>query len=232
MIDHTARAFDLELGELTHKIREMSDLTAKQIEGAIDALSKHDLAKAREVIAMGEQVDALQHDLEQEAIVTLARRQPMAVDLRDIVGALRISYDLERIGDSAENIAKRVLLIEDLSINEVTLTFRQMAQLALDQFSHVIQSYEHRDAAAALDVWRKNQQIGIINNSLFRELLTYMLGNPGTIAFCTHILFCAKNLERIGDHVTNIAETVHYIVAGHPLKAERPNPDISSLPPL
>ncbi len=232
MIDHTARAFDIELGELIRKIREMSDLNAKQIEGAIDALSKHDLAKAREVITMDEQVDALQHDLEEEAIVTMARRQPMAVDLRDIVGALRISYDLERIGDSAENIAKRVLLIGDLRINEVTLTFGQMAQLVLDQFGRVIQSYEHRDAAAALDVWQKDQQIGIINNSLFRELLTYMMGNPGTIAFCTHVLFCAKNLERIGDHVTNIAETVHYIVVGHPLRAERPKADIKTGVPL
>jgi len=235
MIDHTARAFDTELGELIRKIREMSDMDAKQIEGAIEAFGKHDLALARQVIALDEQVDALQQDIEEEAIVTMARRQPMAVDLREIVGAVRISYDLERIGDFAENIAKRVMLIEDLHVNEVTLNLEHMARLVLDQLAHVIQSYEHRDAAAALDVWQKDQQIDIINNSLFRELLTYMMGNPSTIAFCTHVLFCAKNLERMGDHVTNIAETVHYIVGGHPLRAERPKADImskSSLPLL
>ncbi len=228
MIDHTARAFDTELGELIRKIREMSDMDAKQIGGAIEAFSKHDLALARQVIALDEQVDALQQDIEEEAIVTMARRQPMAVDLREIVGAVRISYDLERIGDFAENIAKRVMLIEDLHVNEVTLNLEHMARLVLDQLAHVIQSYEHRDAAAALDVWQKDQQIDIINNSLFRELLTYMMENPSTIAFCTHVLFCAKNLERMGDHVTNIAETVHYIVVGHPLRAERPKADITS----
>lgn len=234
MIDHTIRAFDKELGELTRKIKDMSEIDTKQIKAAIEALGKHDATIAKQVIAIDEQVDALQRDVEEEAISTIARRQPMAVDLRDIVGALRISNDLERIGDFAENIAKRVLLIEDLRINQVMLHFNHMAQLVLEQLARVIQSYEHRDVAAALDVWRKDQEIDSLNASLFRELLTYMMEDPSHITFCTHLLFCAKNLERAGDHITNIAETIHYVVEGRPISEERPKADITSkdaLPP-
>ncbi|MGO9132714.1 MAG: phosphate signaling complex protein PhoU [Methylovirgula sp.] len=228
MIDHTMRAFDADLGELIRKIKDMSEIDAKQIRASIEALSQHDITVAQQVIAVDEQVDALQRDVEEEAIATIARRQPMAVDLRNIIGALRISYDLERIGDFAENIAKRVLLIEDLRINQVMLHFDHMAQLVLDQLARVIDSYEHRDAAAALDVWRKDQEIDALNASLFRELLTYMMEDHSNITFCTHLLFCAKNLERAGDHITNIAETVHYIIEGRPLSEERPKADITS----
>ncbi len=228
MIDHTIRAFDKDLGELIRKIKDMSEIDAKQIKAAIEALGKHDTAIARQVVASDEQVDALQRDVEEEAISTIARRQPMAVDLRDIVGALRISNDLERIGDFAENIAKRVLLIDDLRINEVMLHFDHMAQLVLDQLAHVMQSYENNDVTAALDVWRKDQEIDALNASLFRELLTYMMESPTNITFCTHLLFCAKNLERAGDHITNIAETVYYIVEGRPLSEQRPKADITS----
>lgn len=228
MIDHTIRAFDKDLGELIRKIKDMSEIDAKQIKAAIEALGKHDTAIARQVVASDEQVDALQRDVEEEAISTIARRQPMAVDLRDIVGALRISNDLERIGDFPENIAKRVLLIDDLRINEVMLHFDHMAQLVLDQLAHVMQSYENNDVTAALDVWRKDQEIDALNASLFRELLTYMMESPTNITFCTHLLFCAKNLERAGDHITNIAETVYYIVEGRPLSEQRPKADITS----
>jgi phosphate transport system protein len=228
MIDHTIRAFDQDLAELIRKIKGMSEIDAKQIKAAIEALGKHDAMIARQVIAADEQVDSLQRDVEEEAITLIARRQPMAIDLRDIVGALRISNDLERIGDFAENIAKRVLLIDDLRINQVMLHFDHMSQLVLDQLARVIQSFEHRDVAVALDVWRKDQEIDALNASLFRELLTYMMENPANITFCTHLLFCAKNLERIGDHITNIAETVHYVVEGRPLSEERPKADITS----
>jgi phosphate transport system protein len=153
----------------------------------------------------------------------------MAVDLREIVGALRISNDLERVGDLAENNAKRVMLLTDeFRINEVMLQFQRMVQLVRDQLTRVLQSYERRDVAEALDVWRKDQEVDALNTSLFRKLLTYMMENPHNITFCTHLLFCAKNFERMGDHATNIAETVYYIVQGRPLEEERPKSDLTS----
>ena len=154
----------------------------------------------------------------------------MAVDLRDIVGALRICNDLEKIGDLAENVAKEVLiLIDAFVIDEVVRQLARMARLVLDQLRRVLASYETRDAAEALAVWRNDLEIDSLNNSLFRECLTYMLENPRNITFCTHLLFCAKNIERMGDHTTNIAETVYYIAEGRILPDGRPKMDITSL---
>jgi phosphate transport system protein len=229
VINHTARAFDTDLDELARKISAMGRVDDEQIANAIEALTKRDTALARDVIEADDQVDALQREIEEKAIITIARRQPMAVDLREIVGTLRISNDLERVGDLAENIAKRVLLVtEDFSINEVTLQLQRMVQLARDQLRRVLLSYEQRDTAEALDVWRRDQEIDALNTSLFRELLTHMMENPRNITFCTHMLFCAKNIERMGDHATNIAESVYYIVEGRALPEERPKADVTS----
>jgi phosphate transport system protein len=235
MIEHTAKAFDADLSELSSKIREMGRLAEKQIGDAIEALEKRDIALAKLVIAADDQVDGLQRDIEDKAVTTIARRQPVAIDLRQIVGALRISNDLERIGDLAENVAKRVLLLSDaLPLNSVMLQLHRMAELVLSQLSQVLQSYEHRDVAAALEVWRKDQEVDALHTSIYRELLTYMMENPRNITFCTHVLFCSKNVERMGDHATNIAETVYYFVEGKPLSQERPKADVTSkgvLPP-
>ena len=229
MIGHTTRALDADLQALATHIAEMGRLDEKQIADAVEALVKRDAALAKRVIAADDQIDALQREIEEKVVVTIARRQPMAVDLREIVGALRISNDLERIGDLAESIAGRVLLLTDeLPINEATLQLQRMVQLVLGQLTRVLQSYEHRDVAAALEVWRRDQEIDVLNNSLFRELLNAMREKPGNIVFCTHMLFCTKNVERVGDHVTNIAETVYYIVHGRPLLEERPKADITA----
>ena len=229
MIEHTTLAFDAELRELASKIKEMGRLDEKQITDAVEALAKRDIALAKRVIATDDRVDALQREIEEKAIIAIARRQPMAVDLREIVGALRISNDLERIGDLAENVAKRVVLLtEEFRINDVALQLQRMVQLVLDQLMRVLESYDRRDVAEALEVWRKDQEIDALNNSLFRELLTYMMENPRNITFCTHLLFCAKNIERMGDHATNIAEIVYYIVQGRPLLDERPKADLTS----
>ena len=229
MIGHTTRALDADLQALATHIAEMGRLDEKQIADAVEALVKRDAALAKRVIAADDQIDALQREIEEKVVVTIARRQPMAVDLREIVGALRISNDLERIGDLAESIAGRVLLLTDeLPINEATLQLQRMVQLVLGQLTRVLQSYEHRDVAAALEVWRRDQEIDVLNNSLFRELLNAMREKPGNIVFCTHMLFCTKNIERVGDHVTNIAETVYYIVHGRPLLEERPKADITA----
>jgi phosphate transport system protein len=207
----------------------MGILVEKQIGNAIEALVRRDIALAKRIIAADDEVDALQRDIEKKAVITIARRQPMAVDLRELVGALHISIDLERIGDLAENIAKRVLMLTDeLPIKEAILQIEHMVKLVLVQIRGVLHSYAQRDVAEALDVWRRDEEVDAMNSSLFRELLTYMMENPRNITFCTHLLFCAKNIERMGDHATNIAETVHNIVQGHPLLEERPKADITS----
>jgi phosphate transport system protein len=229
MVEHTIRAFDTDLQELVRKIADMGRLDDEQIAGATEALMKRDTVLARRVIMADDRVDALQRDIEEKAITTIARRQPMAVDLREIVGALRISNDLERVGDLAENIAKRVMLLtEEFPINEVMLQIQRMVELVRDQLIRVLRSYERRDVGECLDVWRKDQEVDAQNTSLFRQLLTYMMENPRNITFCTHLLFCAKNIERMGDHATNIAETVYYIVRGRALSEERPKADITS----
>ena len=229
MTEHTTRAFDIDLQELANKIAEMARLDGEQIADAIEALVKRDTTLAKRVIATDDQVDALQRAIEEKAVATIARRQPMAVDLREIVGALRIANDLERVGDLAENIAKRVLLLtEDWRIHEVMLQLQRMVDLVRGQLARVLQSYESRDVALALGVWRKDQEIDALNSSLFRELLTYMMEDPRNITFGSHMLFCAKNIERMGDHATNIAETVYYIVEGRELTEERPKADVTS----
>lgn len=207
----------------------MGRLDGEQIADAIDALVKRDAALAKRVIAADDRVDALQQEIEEKAATTIARRQPMAVDLRAILGALRISNDLERIGDLAQNVAKRMILVtEELCLNEVVLQLRHMADFVRYQLERVLESYEHRDVTLALDVWRKDQEIDALNTGLFRELLTFMMEDPRNITFCTHMLFCAKNIERIGDHAANIAEAVYYIVEGSELKEERRKADVTS----
>ena len=234
MVDHTIRAFDTDLQQLAGKVAEMGRLDGEQIADAITALLEKDTALAEQVIATDDRVDDLQREIEEKAVATIARRQPMAIDLREIVGTLRISNDLERIGDLAENIAKRVLLLlpKEFRLNAVALQLQHMANLVRDQLARVLRSYEQRDAVLALDVWRKDQEIDALNSSLFRELLTYMMEDPRNITFCSHMLFCAKNVERAGDHATNIAETVYYIVEGHQLKEKRPKADVTSRKPV
>ena len=234
MVDHTIRAFDTDLQQLAGKVAEMGRLDGEQIADAITSLLERDTALAEQVIATDDRVDDLQREIEEKAVTTIARRQPMAIDLREIVGTLRISNDLERIGDLAENIAKRVLLLlpKEFRLNAVALQLQHMANLVRDQLARVLRSYEQRDAVLALDVWRKDQEIDALNSSLFRELLTYMMEDPRNITFCSHMLFCAKNVERAGDHATNIAETVYYIVEGHQLTEKRPKADVTSRKPV
>ena len=199
MVDHTIRAFDADLQQLAGKVAEMGRLDGEQIADAITALLKRDTALAERVIATDDRVDDLQREIEEKAVATIARRQPMAVDLRGIVGTLRISNDLERVGDLAENIAKReILLTEEFRINEIAPQLQYMGNLVRDQLARVLRSYEYRDVVLALDVWRKDQEIDALNTSLFRELLTYMMEDPRNITFCSHMLFCAKNIERGG----------------------------------
>jgi phosphate transport system protein len=233
MNEHTAKAFDADLQELARSVAEMGGLAEKQVADAITSLAKRDGKLAQAVMAADPAIDNLQREIEEKAILTIARRQPMAVDLREIVGALRVSNDLERIGDLAKNIAKRVVALgTDLQPHKVIRGVEHMADLVLSQLKDVLDAYARRDLAKALEVWRGDEEIDAVNNSLFRELLTYMMEDPRNITFCTHLLFCAKNIERMGDHATNIAETVYYIVEGRALADERPKGDNTSFATL
>jgi phosphate transport system protein len=223
MSTHTLKAFDVDLEELARMVAEMGGLAEKEIADSIMALARRDLDLAQRVIALDPSVDALQRAIEEKAILTIARRQPMAVDLREIVGSLRVSNDLERIGDHAKNIAKRVLALDaDIAFSQVVRGVEEMTKLVLAQVKQVLDAYASRDVVKALEVWRRDEEVDAVNNSLFRELLTYMMEDPRNITSCTHLLFCAQNVERIGDHATNIAETVHYMVEGRPPAEERP----------
>ena len=229
MNEHTAKAFDVDLQDLARMVAEMGGLAEKQIAESVDALSRRDATLAQRVVALDPTIDALQREIEERAILTIARRQPMAVDLREIVGALRVSNDLERIGDLAKNIAKRVIALgSEFHPNKVIRGVEHMTDLVLGQLKQVLDAYARRDVNQALEVWRGDEEIDAVNNSLFRELLTYMMEDPRNITFCTHLLFCAKNIERMGDHATNIAETVYYIAEGRALVDERPKGDTTA----
>ena len=230
MSEHTIKAFDADLQDLTRVVVEMGGLAERQIVNALEALEKHDTVLAQRVITDDAKIDALQREIEEKGILTIARRQPMAVDLREVVGALRLSNDLERIGDLAKNIAKRVGALDgDFQPQQVLRGVEHMTDLVLAQIKEVLDSFAHRDTAKALAVWRGDEEIDAVNNSLFRELLTYMMEDPRNISYCIHLLFCAKNIERMGDHATNIAETVYYMVEGRPLAEERPKGDTTAM---
>jgi phosphate transport system protein len=229
MSEHTAKAFDIDLQELTRMVAEMGGLAEKQIADSVDALARRDTDRAQRSVASDPSIDALQREIEEKSVLTIARRQPMAVDLREVVGALRVCNDLERIGDLAKNIAKRVEVVEnELSLQKVMRGVEHMTELVLTQIKDVLDAFARRDVGRAVQVWRSDEQVDAVNNSLFRELLTYMMEDPRNISVCIHLLFCAKNIERMGDHATNIAETIYYMVEGHALTDERPKGDTTS----
>jgi phosphate transport system protein len=226
MQEHIAKAFDIDLQELTRNIAELGGLAEKQVADAAEAIASRDIQLAERVVIGDAVLDSLQRQIEEKAILTIARRQPMAVDLRQIIGALRVSNDLERVGDLAKNNSKRVLeLIGDFHPQKLIRGVEHMNTLALAQLKQVIDAYVGRDIAKAHEVWNSDQQIDALCVSVFRELLTYMMEDPRNIGICIHLMFCAKNIERIGDHTTNIAESVHYIIEGQPLVDERPKSD-------
>jgi phosphate transport system protein len=223
MHEHTTKAYDVELEEITRCVAEMGGLAERQVADSVDALIKRDVTRAQRVITSDEAIDVLQRDIEEKTILTIARRQPMAVDLREIVGALRVANDLERIGDLAKNIGKRVLALpEDFYPQKLIRGVEHMSSMVLAQLKQVLDAYAGRDLAKAMAVWSGDEQIDSLCTSLFRELLTYMMEDPRNITFCIHLMFCAKNIERMGDHATNIAETVYYMIEGRTIAERRP----------
>ncbi len=229
MMPHTVKSYESELALLDKKIAQMGGLAEHNLAQAFDAMQKRDPRLADMVIAADASIDVLEKDVEEQVIEMIARRQPMANDLRHVIAALRITNDLERIGDLAKNIAKRASAIADEPHPKPVLSgLGHMVEMTLKQLKLVLDAYAERDAERALEVWRSDQQIDAMYNSLFRELLTYMMENPRNIGISTHLLFGAKNLERVGDHTTNIAETVHYLVTGSPVTEPRPKGDKTS----
>jgi phosphate transport system protein len=225
---HIVRSFDEELNFLVGKIAQMGGHAERMIEQSIKALMTGDANLAQSVIAQDKELDAAQREIEDKAILTIARRQPMSVDLREIIGAIRISNDIERIGDMGKNIAKRSVVVSEGS-HPIKLDsgIKALSELALTQLNDVLDVYATRDVERLAAVRDRDEDIDALYTSLFRELLTYMMEDPRNITACTHLLFCAKNLERVGDHATNIAETIYYIATGNQMAVDRPKEDVS-----
>lgn len=229
MAEHIVTSYEDELKFIIRRISEMGGQAERMVEQAVSALMRSDWGLAQSVVADDLLLDAVQREVDERAIRTIAKRQPMAIDLREIVGAIRISNDLERIGDLAKNTAKRVIAVhEHTQPMQLVRGIEHLADLALDQLKQVLDAYATRDETQALAVRDGDEAIDAVYTSIFRELLTYMMEDPRNITACTHLLFSAKNIERIGDHATNIAETVYYIKTGEQMSAERPKSDVTA----
>ncbi len=225
--EHTVRSFDDDLKRLDHLIAEMGGLAEVQLAGAIEALVQRDVEKAAAIISADRRIDVLETQVDQHTIAMLARRQPMASDLREIVGALKTSSMIERIGDYAKNIAKRTAAIVETTPVPSAQTVARLGQLAQAMIKDVLDAYLARDRDKADAVRLRDRELDALHTAIFRELLTYMMEDPRSISACTHLLFVAKHMERIGDHATNIAEIVHFLVTGEAPTDQRPRGDES-----
>ena len=230
MNEHIVKSYEDELNTLTADCARMGGLTEAPVGDALDAVVKRDQALAESVVGRDERLDVLEADIERKAIRLIALRQPMANDLRKTVAAMKIASNLERCGDLAKNIAKRTMILNEAEpISPLTRSIERMGRLVLGRLKDVLDAYTGSDLDRALAVWSRDDEVDEHYNSLFRELLTYMMGDPRTITACAHLLFVAKNLERIGDHATNIAEIIHYEITGEEMiSADRPKTDALS----
>ncbi|MBM3598628.1 MAG: phosphate signaling complex protein PhoU [Alphaproteobacteria bacterium] len=226
--EHIVKSYDDELKHLKALLSRMGGLVEAQIADAMDAVGRRDSELARRTVDNDAKIDTLEREVDASVVRMLALRQPMAVDLRSILAALKISSDLERIGDYATNAAKRAIALNQMPAARPAGSVPRMGRLVQSIVKDVLDAYVDGDADKAVAVWRRDEEVDELYNSLFRELLTYMMEDPRNITPCTHLLFMAKNIERMGDHATNVAETVYFQVRGQPLKAERPKGDSTS----
>ena len=231
MASHIVASFDAELQRLSALVIDMGALVGTQIESAAAALRARDIERSKEIIATDKTIDAMQVRIEDLVIQMIAKRQPLAIDLRETIATLKIATDLERMGDLAKSNAKRVVAMST-QVQPATIgaSVDALSDRVHKQLSRVMQAYARRDKDLARVVWMADGEVDTLHTALFRELLTYMMEDPRNIGFCTHLLFCGKNLERIGDHATNIAENVHYIVTGQFLSGDRPKGESPSGP--
>jgi phosphate transport system protein len=229
MSEHTVSAFDQDLSQIDTLIRDMGEHAQQMVRDATQSLLASDAGLAQRVISDDLLMDVKQRELDEKAITLIAKRQPMAQDLRAVVGAIRMAADLERVGDLAKNIAKRVGAVgKSATPKPLSNSIDLMSALVLDQVAGVIERYVARDADGLVTLRLDDEKIDIKYTSVFRELLTYMMEDPRNITTCTHLLFCAKNLERIGDHATNIAENAYFVITGTQLPINRPKSDETS----
>jgi phosphate transport system protein len=223
MNEHIVKSYEEELNHLTAEVARMGGLAEAQVTDAITAVARRDVALAEAVVARDERLDVMEADIEKKVIRMIALRQPMANDLRRTVSAMKIANNLERTGDMAKSIAKRLLVVvESEPITPLNRSIQRMGKLVVQRLKEVLDAYTANDVDRAIAVWSRDNEVDEHYNSLFRELLTYMMGDPRTISPCAHLLFVAKNLERIGDHATNIAEIIHYDITGEAMASERP----------
>ena len=225
MTEHTVRSFSADLEDLSGDLARMGGLAEDMLSDAIQAIATRDLALADTVVARDPQIDNLQVEAEKKILRLLALRQPLARDLRQTISALKIAAELERVGDLAKNIAKRAKVLDTIGPIAALKGVSRMGKLVTAQLKRVLDAYTAQDAEAATQVWARDEEVDEHYQSLFREVVTYMIEDPRTISACAHLLFVAKNLERIGDHCTNIAEEVHFLVTGEQLPTERPKVD-------
>lgn len=225
MTEHTVRSFSADLEDLTGDLARMGGLAEDMLSDAIQAITTRDSLLADTVVARDPQVDALQVEAEKKILRLLALRQPLARDLRQTISALKIAAELERIGDLAKNIAKRTKTLDQVVPGAALKGVSRMGRLVTAQLKRVLDAYAALEKDAASNVWTRDEEVDEHYQSLFREVLTYMMEDPRTISACAHLLFVAKNLERIGDHCTNIAEEIHFLVTGEQLPTERPKVD-------
>jgi phosphate transport system protein len=226
MNEHIVKSYEDELNTLMAECARMGGLAEQQVADSLEAVVRRDLAIADSVIGRDERLDVLEVEIERKAIRLIALRQPLANDLRRTVGAMKIAQNLERIGDLAKNIAKRVLVIVEAEpMTPLTRSIERMGRLVVSRLKEVLDAYTGSEVERAVAVWSRDDEVDEHYNSLFRELLTYMMADPRTITACAHLLFIAKNLERIGDHATNIAEIVHYEITGEEMITARPKTD-------
>ena len=226
--EHIVKSFEQELKRLRVLITEMGGMVENEVALACQAVLEQDGGAAGRAVEADPKVDAVEREVEQFVIRLLALRQPVAQDLRLIVASLKITGDLERIGDYAANVAKRSIVLEQFNMPFSLTGLAHMSQLVQQNLKSIVDAFGESDTDKALQVWRSDEVIDEIYNALFRELVTYMMEDPRNITPCTHLLFIAKNLEQIGDHATNIAETIYYAVTGEPLADARPKGDTSA----
>ena len=223
MNQHTVKAYGDELNQLTAEVARMGGMAEAQVADAVESVARRDVALARAVVERDTRLDSMHRDIERKAIRLIALRQPVASDLRRTLASMKLAVDLERTGDLAKNIAKRgLILAEGEPMPPLTRSIERMGKLVSMRLRDVLDAYAAAEVDRAIAVWNTDDEVDEHYNALFRELLTYMMGDPRTISACTHLLFMAKNLERIGDHATNIAETIHYEITGDEMIGERP----------
>jgi len=225
MTQHTVSAFDADLESIDGLVLKMGKAVLDQQALASTLATDFDNALAQRIIDADRGIDQMQHEIEEKAVQIIARRQPMAVDLRVVIANLRIATDLERIGDLVKNNAKRNLASSGMSLRPGAASLERLNEAVGAQIERTLEALKNRDDAIALEVWHGDVEIDQLQSALFRELLTYMMEDPRNIGTCTHLLFCARNLERMGDHATNIAEQVHYVVTGQTMPTDRPKGD-------